>query len=165
VAASAWSAQQIKQYKQQEEHMITIEHSIEIRRPVEVVFAFVADQRTGPKWQGTIKAIQVTPDGPPIVGTRSTQVASFLGVKLEATNEITALEPNRSLSTKGSSGPAELSATWRFEATGEGTRVSGIYLVEPGGLFKMAGPLFASQAKKQMEADFQRLKDVLEAQG
>ena len=145
--------------------MIILETSIEIQRPVETVFAFVADRRNIPQWQGTTKEIQVTPDGPPIVGTKSTQVVSFLGVKLEATDEITALETNRSLSIKGSSGPASLEATWRFEAVGASTRVSGIYQVEPGGLFKVAGPLFASQAKKQMEADFQRLKDVLEAQG
>jgi uncharacterized membrane protein len=151
--------------QQQEDNMITVETNLEIRRPVEAVFAFVADRRNTPQWQGTSKEIQVTPDGPPIVGTRSTQVVSFLGVKLEATDEITALEPNRSLSIKGSSGPASLEATWWFEEVGEGTRVSGTYQVEPGGLFKVAGPLFASQAKKQMEADFQRLKEVLEAQG
>jgi len=144
--------------------MPTFESSIEIRRPVEAVFAFVADRRNGPQWQGTMKEIQVTPDGPPTVGTRSTQVVSFLGLKLEAKDEVTALEPNRSISFKSTSGPASMEATWRFEATGEGTRLSGTYRVESGGLFKVAGPLFASQGQKQMAADFQRLKDVLEAQ-
>src|SRR5262249_54198908 len=103
------------------------------------------------------------PDGPPIVGTKATQVASFIGVKLEATGEITALEPNRSLSFKARSGPASIEGTWRCEATSEGTRLRGTFHVEPDALFKRAGPLFASQFKKQQEADFQRLKDVLEA--
>ncbi len=144
--------------------MITVENSIEIRRPVEAVFAFVSDQRNSPQWQGSIQEARVTPDGPPTVGTKVTQVVSFLGVKLEPTGEITALEPNRSLSFKGRSGPASLEGTWRFEAVGEGTRLSGTFQVEPGGLFKMAGPLFASQFKKQQEADLQRLKELLEAQ-
>jgi hypothetical protein len=48
---------------------------------------------------------------------------------------------------------------------GEGTRLSGTWQAEPGGLFKMAGPLLASQAKKQLEADLQQLKELLEAQG
>ena len=145
--------------------MITVETSIEIRRPVEAVFAFVADPRNEPQWEATVKEVRVTPDGPPAVGTKVTKVGSFLGVKLEATNEITALEPNRSLSFKGSSGPASMEATMYFEAVGEGTHLSFTSQIEPGGLFKMAGSLFASQAKKQLETDLQRLKEVLEAQG
>jgi uncharacterized membrane protein len=144
--------------------MVTVEHSIEIHRPVEAVFAFVSDFRHGPQWQGAIKEAQVTPDGPPTVGTKVKQVVSFLGVKMEPTAEITALEPNQSLSFKGTSGPASMEATLRFEAAGEGTRLSATFQVEPGGLFKIAGPLFASQFKKQQEEDLQRLKKVLEAQ-
>jgi uncharacterized membrane protein len=144
--------------------METIETSIDIQRPVEAVFAYAADPRTGPQWQGAIQEAQVTPDGPPAVGTKTKTVVSFLGVKLEPTNEITALEPNRSVSIKGSAGPAALQATIRFEPVDSGTRLSAIFQVEPGGLFKVAGPLFASQFKRQLETDFQRLKVLLEAQ-
>ena len=147
------------------DRMITVETGLEIHRPVEVVFAFATDFRHAPQWQETTKEVYVTPNGPPIVGTKATQVASFLGMKLEATNEITALEPNRSFSFKGTSGPAELVATTRFEATGAGTRLSGMVQMEPGGLFKVAGPLLAGQLKKQLEGDLQRLKALLEAQG
>jgi len=143
--------------------METIETSIDIQRPVETVFAYAADPRNTPQWQGAIQESRVTPDGPPTVGTKARQVASFLGVKLQPTNEITALEPNRSVSFKGRAGPAALEATIRFAALGDGTRLSATFQVEPGGLFRVAGPLFASQFKKQVEADFQRLKAVLEA--
>jgi uncharacterized membrane protein len=151
-------------HKDTEDPMETIETSIDIQRPVETVFAYVADPRNGPQWQGSIKEAHVTPEGPPRVGTKVTQVVSFLGVKLEPTAEIIALEPNRSFSIKGRSGPASLEATFRFEAIGTGTRLNATIQVEPGGLFKVAGPLFASQFKKQNEADLQRLKDLLEAQ-
>lgn len=124
--------------------MVTIEASIEIRRPVEAVFAFVSNVRHIAEWQGAFKEVQVTPDGPPTVGTKFKGVASFLGVKLEPTGEITALEPNRTFSFKGTSGPLSIAGTFRFEATGEGTRLSSTFQVEPGGLFKVAEPLFAS---------------------
>jgi uncharacterized membrane protein len=145
--------------------MITVETSIEIRRPVEVVFAFVSDKRNSPQWQGSIKEAQVTPDGPPTVGAQVREVVSFLGVKMETIGEITALEPNRSFSMKATGGPTSAEETWRFEATGEGTRLSGTLQGETGGLFKVAGPILAGQLKKQMEADLQRLKALLEAQG
>ena len=147
-----------------EDPMVTIDHSIDIRRPVEAVFAYVADPRNSPQWQRAIKEVRVTPESPPTVGTRVTQVMSFLGVKLEPTSEVTAWEPNRSFSFKGRSGPFTLEGTFRFEAVGTGTRLSATFQVEPGGLFQVARPPFASQAKRQLEADFQQLKGLLEAQ-
>jgi len=147
--------------------MITFETSIEIRCPLEAVFAFVSDPRNEPQWRKsvTVTEFRVTPDGPPAVGTQVRAVASLLGVKLEMTSQITTLEPNRSYTIKGSSGPGSMEATTRFEAVREGTRLSLTFQSEPGGLFKMAGPLLASQAKKQMETDLQWLKELLEAQG
>jgi carbon monoxide dehydrogenase subunit G len=145
--------------------MITFEHSIEIQRPVEAVFAFVSDVRHNLQWQSGIKEVHVTPDGPPAVGTKATQVGSLLGVKIEGTSEITALEPNRSLSIKGTAvGGASFEVTMRFEAVGSGTRLSQSGQMDPGGLFKLAGPLLAGQMKKQLESDAQQLKEVLEAQ-
>jgi len=57
--------------------MITIEASIDIQRPVEAVFAFVSDGRNNPQWQEAFKEVQVTPDGPPTVGTKLKGVACF----------------------------------------------------------------------------------------
>jgi uncharacterized membrane protein len=148
----------------QEDFMITIETSIDIQRPVEVVFAYVTDQRNIPQWEGAVKEVQVIPDGPPVVGTKIKTVGTFLGVKLEGAFEVTSLEPNRSFTYRGGAGPAVGETTMRFEAAGNGTRLSGTLQMEPGGLFKMAEPLLVSQAKKQLEADGQRLKNLLEAQ-
>jgi hypothetical protein len=91
-------------------------------------------------------------------------VISFLGVKLEPTTECTALEPNRSFRFKGVSGPLAVEGASHCEATSEGTRLSSTLQVVPGGLFKVAGSVFAGQLKKQGEADLQRLKALLEAQ-
>jgi hypothetical protein len=41
------------------------------------------------------------------------------------------------------------------------THLSASFQMEPGGLFKVAGPVFAGQFKKQQEADFQRRKELL----
>src|SRR5262249_23203850 len=115
------------------------------------------------QWEGAVKEVRVIPYGRPAVGTIVQAVGTFLGVKLEATFEITALEPHRSFSYKGGAGPAEGETTMRFEPVGNGTRLSVTFHLEPGGLFKVAGPILASQAKKHIAADGQRLKALLEA--
>ena len=146
--------------------MITIEGSLDIKCPVEAVFAYVTDQRNIPQWEAAVKEVQVIPDGPPAVGTKSKVVGTFLGMKLEAAFEITALEPNRSYTYKGGAGPAVGETTMHFEpmGNGTGTRLGVTFHMEPGGLFKIAEPLLASQIKKQWDADGQRLKALLEAQ-
>jgi hypothetical protein len=79
-------------------------------------------------------------------------------VNFESIAEVTAWEPNHSFSFTGASGPLSLESTFRFEATGEGTRFSTMFQVETGGLFKGAGPVFARRFQKQNDADFQRRK-------
>jgi uncharacterized membrane protein len=142
--------------------MITIESSLDIQRPVETVFAYVTDQRNCPQWEAAVKKVQVIPDGPPVVGTKTKVVGTFLGMKLEAAFEITALEPNRSYTYQGGSDPAVGETTMRFEPVGNSTHMSVTFHMEPGGLFKIAEPLLASQIKKQWDADGQRLKALLE---
>jgi hypothetical protein len=117
--------------------MDTVEISTEIHRPVEVVFAYAGDFRNIPQWQKSIQEASVTPDGLPAVGTKGRQVGSFLGVKVEATSEITASEPNRSFAEKSQSGPFPIENRTTFERVAGGTRVNFTTVAEPGGFFKL----------------------------
>jgi uncharacterized membrane protein len=85
--------------------MTKVEHNVVINQPIEKVFAYVSDARNNPKWQTGILDSKVTPDGPPRVGARVTDVRTFIGKKIEATSEITELEPNKRLGLKSVSGP------------------------------------------------------------
>jgi len=49
--------------------MIDIETAVEIDRPVEEVFAFVADQTNAPQWQADLHGVRRLTDGPIGVGT------------------------------------------------------------------------------------------------
>ena len=49
------------------------------------------------------------------------------------------------------------------EATPEGTRVRALITGEAGGVFKLAAPLLDSFTKRQIEADYAKLKAVLES--
>src|SRR5262249_60823154 len=96
LASDAWK-------HDQEDFMITLETSLDIQRPVEIVFAYVIDMRNTPQWEAAVKEVRVMPDGPPAVGTKVKTVGSFLGVKLEAAFEVTALEPNSLFTYTGGS--------------------------------------------------------------
>lgn len=54
--------------------MIDVEESVGIGRPVDVVFAFIADQTNAPQWQDGLLEVRRTSDGPLGVGTRRVAV-------------------------------------------------------------------------------------------
>jgi uncharacterized protein YndB with AHSA1/START domain len=80
--------------------MITVEKSIVIKRPVEDVFAHVSDQTNAPHWQRGLIEVRRTTDGPMGVGTRHTFVRTFMGRRMEGSNEYTRWEPNKLVPSK-----------------------------------------------------------------
>ena len=151
--------------------MAQIVVDVVINQPVEKVFAFVTDSDNDAKWQsGVIETKRITP-GPPGVGTRVAVVRTFLGQRLQATAEVTEYEPNKKSAFKSVSGPVKFAAVQTFQSVPGGTKFSTVADVEPGGFFKIAGPLFVTidvgsiAAKKQIESDAPKLKEVLETMG
>lgn len=69
--------------------MATITGSIEIDRPVEEVFGFVADERNEPRYNPDLLRSSKITDGPITVGTRFTAVHRSRGRPVEMTIEIT----------------------------------------------------------------------------
>jgi uncharacterized protein YndB with AHSA1/START domain len=137
--------------------------STTIKRPVEDVFAVVSNPETSPKWSSSSLESQKTSEGPIGVGTTSRSVSKFLGRRIEAEMEMTEFEPNRNFTLRSKSGPFPLQVMVTFERNEGGTRVNATIEAEPGGFFKLAEPLIVSIAKRQFQADFDNLKDLMEA--
>jgi uncharacterized protein YndB with AHSA1/START domain len=144
--------------------MTTIEASVVINRPVEEIFAFVADPNNTVQWAGPVIEAEKTSEGPVGLGTTSTRVTQFLGRTMEATYEITEYEVNRYYADKMTSGPMPIGGRISFEPTNEGTKVTVAGDIEAAGFYKLAEPLIARMAKRQVATDVQTLKDLLEAQ-
>ena len=142
--------------------MFKIETSTVINRPVEEVFAVVTNVENNPKWgSGLIEAIK-TSDGPIGVGTTWRLVRKFLGQRIEGESEVTEYELNRNYVQKARSPfPVEIRQT--YEAVEGGTRVNIALEAEPGGFFKLAEPLLKVTAKRDLDAEFANLKDLMEA--
>jgi uncharacterized protein YndB with AHSA1/START domain len=137
--------------------------STTIKRPVEDVFAVLSNPETSPKWSSSSLESTKTSDGPIGVGTTTRAVSKFLGRRIETEMETTEFEPNQRFASRSKSGPFPIQATVTFERVEEGTRVNATIEAEPGGFFKLAEPLIVSIAKRQFQADFDNLKDLMEA--
>jgi uncharacterized protein YndB with AHSA1/START domain len=138
------------------------EQTIVIDRPVAEVFAFVTDQRNTPQWQAGLVEVQRLTDGPPGIGTRHVFVRSFLGRRMEGTNEYVAYEPDKLVTFKTISGPP-LEASYFFEPAGTGTRITSRVQLHASGLFGLLEPVVAAGLRREMKAAFPALKALMES--
>lgn len=143
--------------------MIREEESIVIRRPIEEVFAFVADQTKAPQWQSGLLEVRRTTNGPLGIGTKHTAVRKFMGRRLEATNEYVVFEPNKEITFKGTAGSSDFQHSYLTESTNEGTKLTSRMEMQSKGLFGLAEPLIASSLQREFVANLGDLKDLLES--
>jgi len=141
-----------------------VEESIEIGRPVEEVFAYVANPENLPEWSGLAIEVKEAPE-PLSEGDTFTAVGKFLGRRFETPYERASYEPNRRYTDRATGGPIpDQEWTYTFEeASGDTTRLTRAAEGEPGGFFKLADPLIERALKRQVRADLETLKDLLEA--
>ncbi len=136
---------------------IKVEETVEIGRPVDEVFPYVADPKNLATWAGVV--VEVRTDG----GDRFTLVQQFLGRRFETPCEVITSEPNRRYSYRSTGGPIPLTFTYTCESSGAGTRFTHTGEGEPGTFFSVVGPLFERAARRQVRHDVETLKDVLES--
>ncbi len=136
--------------------------NVEISRPVEEVFTYVSDPQTLPEWSGIVKEVRSEAQGTLREGDRYTSVAKFLGRTFETPLEVTAQEPPRRQSARSTGGPFPQEYTYILEeAAGGGTRLTLVAEGEPGGFFRLAGPLLERAVRRQFRTDLANLKDLL----
>ncbi len=83
-------------------------------------------------------------------GDRFTTVLQFLGRRYETPTEVSAYEPNRRLSYRGTEGPVPTQMTFIFEEVPGGTRFTHSQEVEPRGYFGLADSVFEIEARRQL---------------
>jgi uncharacterized protein YndB with AHSA1/START domain len=145
-----------------------VKNSIEIRRPVNEVFAYVVTPSHWPQWAGPVIAVNTsTQAGPLQPDEEFTVVSKLMGKQLDTKYRVTELTENRVLQYVSISGPLPHEFTVAFEPVSAGTRVTQTVVADQdqaGGFFKLAYPLVEKIFSRQAAADLNTLKDVLEAQ-
>jgi uncharacterized membrane protein len=143
--------------------MVKIEHSLVIARPIDQVFLFLVNPRNNSLWQeGVIESKQIS-EGPVGVRTRGRDTRKFLGRQVECDYEIVEYEPEEKIRFKSVSGPIQFNGSYTFQSVQQGTRFTFTIEGDAGRWFSLMGPLAARLAKKQVEADSNRLKNLLES--
>jgi uncharacterized membrane protein len=137
-------------------------HSVTVQRPVEEVFAFVADGERCPEWRpGVLDITRTSGDG---VGTRYRQgVRGPMGRRVSADYEITVWDPNRRLEFQTVAGPVRPHGRYDFEEADGGTRLT---LSLDADLAGLRGLLIGSAVQKTMNSEVRtldNLKRVLES--
>ncbi|MDW3221243.1 MAG: SRPBCC family protein [Acidimicrobiales bacterium] len=139
-----------------------IRSEIDIDRPVEQVFAVVADMSRNPEWQTGMVSCSWTTEPPILVGSTYDQVASFMGREILTTFEVTEFDAPSRIRIESIVSTFPLDITRTVEPRGDGSRVVAVVRGEPGGLMKLFAPLMTFQARRSIRADYQRLKELLE---
>ncbi len=143
--------------------MVTFEKSYFISRPQQEVFDFVTNPANDVQWRGSAISAEWTSPGPVGVGSTQRSVDKFLGRKIETESEVTAWDPPSQYAWKAASGPVPFEITIRFDPREGGTQVSMNGQAEMAGFFKLAEGLAGKQLEKQIDTDFNALKQLLES--
>ena len=138
---------------------ITVETTIKLPRAT--VVAYVTDPANEPAWiEGIVESTPVTP-GPIGTGSRVSRVAKFMGRRIEYTPEVIALEPDKRLLMKTDK-PFPMTIEYQFTDADGGTLFRQRLQGGPGGVMGLFSPLMASMVRRNVRADMQRLRKMLE---
>ena len=88
--------------------MARIEESVEIKRPIDQVFAYVTDVKNLSKWESAILEVEQTSSGQIGIGTTFKGANKVMGRRMPWTSKVTDYEPNKKWSETISSGSTRL---------------------------------------------------------
>ncbi|HET6354507.1 SRPBCC family protein [Streptomyces sp.] len=142
------------------------EATVEIGRPVEEVFAFLADGTNDPKFSPRVLEITKAPDGPTEVGTVFRSTVKDAGMTTKREIRISEFVPPSTLRWTETSKNIVVSKEggYDLEPTPEGnTRLRIFNSLEGHGIGKLIVGLALSAARKDADAFGQRIKAAVEA--
>jgi uncharacterized protein YndB with AHSA1/START domain len=141
-----------------------IKHSIEINRSAEEVFAYLDQVDRHNEWQGQLVSTTIETDGPVRVGTRVVERRNVPGGARDFPYEITEHDPPRKVSFRGTAGLIRSAGTYTVDPIGESSsRMNSELDLEGRGVGKLFAILARRQAAKQVPADQQKFKELLES--
>lgn len=138
-------------------------HTVQIRRPVEDVFAVLTNVELTGRWYPARVEEWWTTEPPRGVGSIRRARVVVLGRAVENDAVVTAYDPPRLAAMKGLSRNAPFEVTLHFEPEDGGTRVSVDSAFHLTGVLKFIGPLFVRNYERSWARGLANLKRMMEA--
>jgi hypothetical protein len=144
--------------------MARIDGELVIRRPVDEVFDFVADECNEPRYNPRIRRAEKLSPGPIGRKTRFHAEAVTLGRTVGMTIQYTAFERPGRLASSIHMAAADIVGTLRFDPVDGGTRMGWSWEMRLRGPYKLLTPIIAGAGRRQERASWAGLKRFLEGQ-
>ena len=142
--------------------MAKFQNAVTIARPVDEVFAFLADFGNVPAWNYAIERTVQTSPGQTGVGATYRQIRT-VPRRSEESFEVTDFAPPSRLAIKGQIGPFKASIRYLLEPTAGGTRLTNDVDLEPASaLLQPFGPLAVPGVKAAVARNLATLRQLLE---
>lgn len=142
--------------------MARIEGEIVIRRPVEEVFDFVADERNEPLYNPRMAAADLITDGPVGRGSRFSARLKTGGRVMPMLIEFADYERPRRLVSSTHSSMVDIVGALTFEPVPRGTRMGWSWDVQPRGALQLVPAVVGLVGRRQEQAIWRNLKRLLE---
>jgi ligand-binding SRPBCC domain-containing protein len=141
--------------------MAIIKESVDIKCPVDKVFAYTTDAKNWPKWQPFPDAEQ-TSQGPVGVGTTFKGTIHMMGLTMKWTAKATEYEANKKFGKNITSVGMAVEQHNTYDAIEGGTKFTIRYDVKVGGFMKPFSPMLVSSLRKALIKALGSLKSILE---
>ena len=143
--------------------MFTSRVAVLIARPLDEVFAYVADARNRPAWDESVDTEELTSPEPIGVGTTVRTEFRSMGRPYEYTWEVVEHQPPNRQTIESTSGPFPTTLAYELEGREGGTWVDFSVTGRPTGLLRVLQPLIARNTQANLDRGFERLRQLLEA--
>jgi uncharacterized protein YndB with AHSA1/START domain len=143
--------------------MAHIEGEVLIRRPVEDVFDFVADERTEPTYNRNMIRSEKVTDGPVGVGTRFRATIRSRPRPIGMDIEYTRFDRPRQIASTTRMSTADFTGTLTFTPAAAGTRLRWAWEARPKGVLRLLAPVLLRIGARQERRMWTTLRDHLEA--
>lgn len=142
-----------------------VRSSTVINRPLDAVFAYVADYRNDPQWRSEVREMRYVPEGDMGLGTRVIETSVLVGRRVVTESVITAFEANRRVDFESISGPFRVRGMRAVEPAGEATRVtSQLEWLPTSRVGRLIAPLMERSYQRTLNRYLVRLRTILEVE-
>jgi uncharacterized membrane protein len=132
---------------------VTVDDSIEIAKPQELVYAIVRDLGRAPEWQPSLESVDVH---------AGREVRRVGRLRREGAFLVVEDDPPRHLAITSEAGSVKARATFDLEPNGDGTRVAFKLEIELHGPKRLARRFAKTAAEREVRSSLRKLKEVAE---